>query len=429
MTRGFGGEERIRPGLDRIRTALALSGNPEREFLVVHIAGTNGKGSTACFVEAILSRLLDGPVGLYTSPHLVSPEERIRVGGAKIPPADLSRLLRRAAVLSGRVRAAVGDDLSYFEALTLAACLWFRESRVRVAVAETGLGGRWDATSAMRPLVSVITNVGIDHAEWLGKTLEAIAGEKAGILKEGVPAVFGPLRPAAARVAENAAARLGIPLWKIGRDFRWTSASSGRIDLHLPGVEIRGARVGPDGSFQRDNAAVACAAAWRASGTLRLPGESFRTAVRLGLAAARWPGRLSRLPGRGNGRTLLDGAHNPDAARILAGEIARLKGEGRKPVVALWSMLGDKDIGGFLRETAKVVDGWVYYGMDHPRAAPLALLGRRLARRGLDGTAAGSFREAWRTARRRAGRKGIVLVCGSLAAVGDAWKTRVGEVP
>src|SRR5512134_3046470 len=212
MTRvpGPSGPETVRKGLSRMRAALARSGHPERAFRTLHVAGTNGKGSTACFLEAILRQVSGGRVGLYTSPHLLSPEERIRVDGQEISRRAL-RAGFRAAPRLGRP----GGPLTYFETMTWVACDWFRRMGVSLAVMETGLGGRWDATTACQPLVSVITTVGVDHREWLGNTLGEIAREKAGILKAGIPVVTGRIRPSARAVIRRRARSLGCPVWEL----------------------------------------------------------------------------------------------------------------------------------------------------------------------------------------------------------------------
>ncbi len=429
--RGAGGAaERIRPGLERIRMALEMSGHPERTFRTVHVAGTNGKGSTACFAEAILRRVLPGPVGLYTSPHLVSPTERIRVGGARIPESALRRGLARAGALSARVASAAGEPLSWFEEMTWAACDWFRRRGAPVVVMETGLGGRWDATTACTAEVAAITNVGIDHTEWLGRSVREIAAEKAGILRPGVPAVLGRMTAAARRVVRGAAAGAGCPVWEWGRDFSWADAGDGRVDIGLPGLSVRRARIGMAGAFQRDNAAVACAAAWRSAAARGTTARDFASAAREALAEARWPGRFARLPGARNARVWVDGAHNRDGAAALARELAAMKASrGAGTVVAVWSMLGDKDAAGFLRALHGAVDLWVAYELEHERAAPLERLLAAGDRSGERVRAADGFDAAWKAARGEAGSDGTVIVCGSLVAVGEAWRRRVGDVP
>lgn len=432
MTRGKtpGSPETVKPGLERILAAFEMSGHPENAFRTIHIAGTNGKGSTACFLASILMRLGAGSVGLYTSPHLVSPEERIRVDGEKIPRDALRRALRKAAGFSRAMNESKTGALSFFEEMTWAACDWFRRRSAGTVVMEAGLGGRWDATNACLPDVSVVTTVGIDHREWLGKTIREIAAEKAGIFRPGVPVILGSLRASARAVAVRRARELRATVWESGRDFGWEDTGDGGIRILLPGACLRPTRLGMRGDFQRDNAAVACAAAWMWASARRIPAEVFQPAASAGLARARWPGRFSPLPGRKNSGVWVDGAHNPDAAKALARELAAFKSGGRSArIVALWSMLGDKDAAGFLEELAGVVDGWVAFPMDHERAASLSDLtaacrrGKRLFR------AADGFHAGWEVARRWAGAGGMVIVCGSLAAVGEAFRHRVGDVP
>ena len=424
MTRvpGPSGPETVRKGLSRMRGALARSGHPERAFRTIQIAGTNGKGSTACFLEAILRAVSGVRVGLYTSPHLLSPEERIRVDGRKIS----SRALRsgfRAASRLGRP----GDPLTYFETMTWVACDWFRKGGVPLAVMETGLGGRWDATTACRPLVSVITTIGVDHRDWLGNTLAEIAREKAGILRTGVPVVLGRIRPSARTVVLRRARSLGCPVWELGKDFSWSLRRDGALTVGLPGMTIRGIRLRMDGGFQRDNAAVALAAAWRWATGAGIPQSRFLAGAAAAVSAALWPGRLCTLPGRNNRGVWVDGGHNPDAAVTLAREIAVSPPWGKgKRLIAIWSMLADKDHRGYLRALAPHLDGFVTYPLRHDRAADGMLLAQRARSAGFPCVATEEFPQAWRAARRLAGRDGVVLVCGSLATAAEAYRHRVG---
>ncbi|HEX9190534.1 MAG TPA: hypothetical protein VF847_00450 [Candidatus Deferrimicrobiaceae bacterium] len=332
---GPSGPETVRKGLSRMRAALARSGHPERAFRTLHVAGTNGKGSTACFLEAILRQVSGGRVGLYTSPHLLSPEERIRVDGQEISRRAL-RAGFRAAPRLGRP----GGPLTYFETMTWVACDWFRRMGVSLAVMETGLGGRWDATTACRPLVSVITTVGVDHREWLGNTLGEIAREKAGILKAGIPVVTGRIRPSARAVVRRRARSLGCPVWELDAEYGWSLHRDGTLTVGLPGVTVRGIRLRMDGGFQRDNAAVALAAAWRWAVEEGVPPARFHAGAAAGVSAANWPGRLCRLPGRLNAGAWVDGGHNSDAAGTLAREIAVSPpgevGRGWSPSGACW---------------------------------------------------------------------------------------------
>jgi len=426
MTGGTGpsGPEIVRPGLSRIVSAFSRSGHPEKAFRTLHVAGTNGKGSTACFAYDVLRRLPLGPIGLYTSPHLVAPEERVRIDGKMISPRALRDGFRVAERLSP-----AGDPMTWFEKMTWSASDWFRRKGVRIVVMEAGLGGRWDATSACRPAVSVITTVGYDHREWLGKTLGSIAAEKAGILHAGVPLVAGRLRPAARAVVLRRARRLGCGAWELGRTFDWTERGDGTIALALPGLDLDRLRVGMIGGFQRDNASVALAAAWLLSSGLGVGSAAFAAAAAEALPASRWPGRWCPLPLRKNAGAWVDGGHNPEAASALAREISGTPpwGEGRR-LVALWSMLSDKDASGYLRNLGRHLDGIVTYPLSHPRGAERGALVEACARQGIACRSAGDFPEGWRIARRWAGKGGVVLVCGSLAAAGDAYRHRVGSV-
>lgn len=422
---GPSGPESIRPGLSRIVAAFSRSGHPEKAFRTLHIAGTNGKGSTASFAYDLLRRLPLGPAGLYTSPHLVAPEERIRVDGERISPRALRDGFRAAERLSPD-----GDPLTWFEKMTWCASDWFRRKGVRIAVMETGLGGRWDATSACRPAVSVITTVGYDHREWLGKTLGAIAAEKAGILRVGVPLVTGRLRPGARSVVLRVAGRLGCAVWELGRTFDWRERRDGTFAVTLPGLDLEGLRVGRIGRFQRDNAALALAASWLLASGEGIGPAAFAGAAAKALPVSRWPGRWSPLPLRKNAGAWVDGGHNTEAASALDREISGAPpwGEGRR-LVALWSMLSDKDASGYLRHIGRHFEGIVAYPLSHPRGAGREALADACARNGIPCRLAVDFPEGWRIARRWAGNGGVVLVCGSLAVAGDAYRHRVGYVP
>jgi len=421
---GPSGPENVRPGLSRIVSAFSRSGHPEKAFRTLHVAGTNGKGSTACFAYDILRRLPLGPVGLYTSPHLVAPEERVRIDGGMISPRALRDGFRKADRLSPS-----GDPLTWFEKMTWSAADWFRRKGVRVVVMEAGLGGRWDATAACRPAVSVITTVGYDHREWLGETLGRIAAEKAGILRGGVPLVTGRLRSSARAVVLRRARRLGCCVWELGRTFDWRERRDGTIAVSLPGIDLDRLRVGMTGRFQRDNAAVALAASWLLASGEGIGPDDFAEAAGKALPASRWPGRWCPLPLRKNAGAWVDGGHNPEAASALAREISEAPpwGGGRR-LVALWSMLSDKDAPGYLRQLGRHFDGIVTYPLPHPRGAGKEPLAEACAGQGIACRVAADFPEGWRMARRWAGKGGVVLVCGSLAAAGDAYRHRVGSV-
>lgn len=336
----------IKLGLDNIRRLLDALGNPERAFRAIHVGGTNGKGSTAALLTAIL-RTAGYHVGLYTSPHLLNFTERIQVNGEPIGPEAV-------AALTGEVKAAVDaafpaapDDLpshpTFFEVTTALAFLHFARSGVEWAVVEVGLGGRYDATNVLAPDLAVITNVTVEHQDLLGESLEAIAVEKAGIIKAGVPLVSAAAEPALdvlrRSCAEREASLLHVPAAYAWR--REVALPDGQV-FHLrgPGGERRDLRIRLLGRHQLVNAATAVAAAdaLQARG-IALP----ETAIREGLAAARWPGRLEVVGERP--RVLVDGAHNPAACRAVR-DFLEEEVPGRR--ILVFGVLKDKDWAGMM---------------------------------------------------------------------------------
>src|SRR5215813_9544551 len=344
--------KRIDLSLDRIRRLLAALGNPERRLPpVIHVAGTNGKGSTIAFMRAALEAA-GKTVHVYTSPNLVRLNERFRVGqsgGAQlIGDADLAAALAECEAKNG------GAPITVFEMETAAAFLLFSRYPADIALLEVGLGGRLDATNVIeRPLVSIITPVSLDHRDFLGDSLTGIAAEKAGILKPSSPAVVARQAREALAVIERQAARLRAPLRIAGED--WTATEErgrlvyqdddGLLDLPAPRLY---------GRHQFENAGVAIAAL-RAVGELKLPAAAFET----GIAKAEWPARMQRLA---HGRLValapegselwLDGGHNPDGGRAVANALADLEERVSRPLVLVVGMLSTKDGESFLRNFA-----------------------------------------------------------------------------
>jgi dihydrofolate synthase/folylpolyglutamate synthase len=327
--------------LDRVHAACAAIGSPERRFATFHVAGTNGKGSTAAVLEAALRRA-GYRVGLYTSPHLVDFPERIRVGGRMIGEAEI---VERVDDLRRRLTA-VGITPTFFELVTLLAFDVFARREVEVAVVEVGLGGRLDATNVVAPAVTVITSIARDHEEYLGSSLEAIAAEKAGILKPGVPAVIGRVDPPALDVLLEHARAAGAPVALLGRAFT-VEDDGGAFAFGGGGVRWRGLTLALRGRFQRDNAAAALMAL-RAVASRWPVAES---AVRAALAEVRWPGRfdvVSEAP-----LVVLDGAHNPAATAALRAEMARELGDRRVQLV--FGVMHDKDWGAMVETLRPLV--------------------------------------------------------------------------
>ena len=330
----------IKLGLENITTLLSGLGDPQHAFPSVHVAGTNGKGSVSAMLEEVL-RGHGLKTGLYTSPHLVSVEERIRVGGKAIAPDRFCALLERVRTTIGGLMAAgrLVDHPTFFEVLTALAFLRFAEERVDVGVLEVGLGGRFDATNVVRPLVSVITTISKDHERHLGSSLRQIAFEKAGIVKPGVPVVCGVPGGVALREIRRLARERGAPfIHALGQGrtletlrtrsgFRFCYASRQEVYAYVPGLA---------GRYQGANAAVAIAVAEVLDRTWR----PFRKPVILrAIRGTRWPGRLETVSRRPP--VILDGAHNEEGAASLAAHIAEVV---RRPVVLVFAAMKDKDL-------------------------------------------------------------------------------------
>lgn len=324
---------RIRWGTERIEALLAGVGNPHRRFRAVHVAGTNGKGSVCALCDAVLRAQGDLRIGLYTSPHLVHFNERIRIDGRPVDDATIS-------AAAERLRAAIErHEASFFEAATAIAFLCFAEAGVEIAVVEVGMGGRLDATRTVDAVVTGITNVALDHTEHLGSTLAEIAAEKAGICRPGVPLLSGATEPEAREVIRARAAAVGAPLVELdaaasvdgvrgdaaGTEFRLRSRNWGETEL----------RVALPGEHQAANAAFAA----ELLGLLPEELRPSRDALREGFAAARWPGRLQ--VERISGTTwIFDVAHNLAGAEALAAALGTLSPP--RPLVLFLAVLADK---------------------------------------------------------------------------------------
>ena len=326
----------IKLGLDVIRDLLARLGNPQEAFPAIHVTGTNGKGSVCAYLASIF-RAAGHRVGLYTSPHLVKFNERIRVDGRMIADEDVARLYAETKPHTAKMAASSETNQpTFFETTTAMAFRYFAERRVDVAVVEVGMGGRMDATNVLRPDACAITRIGLEHTENLGRTVERIAKEKSGILKEGVPAVTVD-QPALA-VIRARAEELACPLTVVGRDVRYSRLGfdlDGQDVLFEDGVTLR-ARILLLGSFQPENAAVAFATAL----AVREKWKLTKGVIEEGLGAARWPGRLQVV--RREPTVIVDGAHNAPAAAALAESLQELF-PGQKLTFVV-GVLNDKDL-------------------------------------------------------------------------------------
>jgi len=378
--------------LERLGPVLESLEHPERSFPSLHVGGTNGKGSTSAMLRSILEQA-GYCTGLYTSPHLRTFRERIRVG---------SDLISESAVVAhvDRVREAARDanvELTYFEIATLIAFIEFRSKGIDLAVVEVGLGGRLDATNVVDSIGVAITSIGLDHGEYLGDTIEKVAWEKAGILKPGVPAVVGPIGAAALGALEERAGEIGIRLQVCGRDF---DAEPAR------GVAL-------SGRHQLENAAVA--RALLKSVEAEFPVSDLQ--VGNGLARVRWPGRfevVTRDP-----FTILDAGHNPDAMSALVAALDEIHAP--EPRVLVYGVMADKDWREMLNRLSGRFDRVVCVPVKQARALDPKIAADYLRARSQP-TVATCIEEGLNEATRLAGVEGTVVVTGSVFLVGEVYE-------
>jgi dihydrofolate synthase / folylpolyglutamate synthase len=424
----------IRPGLGPTRAALDALGAPDRAFPIVQVAGSVGKGSTAT-VAASIARAAGLKVGLFTSPHLVRFSERFVVDGRQVGDEEIAAAVERIrrdvpwaagegagaeAISRSGMKAGTPASLrplTFFEWCTILACVLFRDAEVDLAVLEVGLGGRWDATTACRADVTAISRIDLEHTEILGTSIAAVAAEKGGVLRAGVPAVTVAQPEAALDVLEAQAAAVGTHLWAVGREVTVAPVASGGFDYRGPALEVGGCAPGLVGRHQVENAALAMAALealWAGDGLGPVPvrGDALGEAMREGVAMASLPGRFEAL----EAGVWLDGAHTRAAMAALAETIAERLPGGRahlvfaalrgKPVADLLSALEPVAASLTLTEAGgdRAQDPEAYADVVARWAVPMAVErnpGRAVAR-----------------ARERAGAEAVV-VCGSLYLVGE----------
>ena len=408
----------IKLGLETMTALIARLGRPDTRYRILHIAGTNGKGSTAAMTAAML-QAAGHRVGLYTSPHLVEFSERIRVDGRMISEADIGRF---AEV----VQKAAEPDLSptFFECTTAIALQYFAEAQVDVAVLEVGLGGRFDATNVVTPVACAVTTIALDHQEYLGTTLSSVAYEKAGIIKPLVPVVVGRMSDEARETIEQVAEERGAPLSRLGREFAVAgmperfrfSGRTRRYDNLVCSLS---------GAHQVDNCACALSLI-EAAGERGL--DVGETAVREGLRTVQWPGRLEvvdRTP-----LVVLDGAHNPAAAAAVAEYMQafrRVNPESR--VILVLGMMRDKDHLGFAKSFRGLVDQVVLTQAGLSRSATVDELYGVLHQLWPSARAEAVLADALALARRFARAQDLICVTGSLMLIGDVKALRhVGRI-
>jgi dihydrofolate synthase/folylpolyglutamate synthase len=393
--------------LERMRVLLSALGDPHRRGRFVHVAGTNGKGSVCAMLESSL-RAAGIRTALYTSPHLNSPRERIRIGGEMISEAEWVSVFEEVHHAAEKLIASEAIELhpSFFETVTAMAFLAFQRAGAEITVLETGLGGRLDATNVVNPEVAVITPIDFDHEAFLGSSIELIAAEKAGILKSGRPAVFSAQRPEALRILENKALELDIEVrhssaWRV--EDLVTSRSGSRFTLiaeeSIP-VECPLA-----GMHQVENV--------RTADLMGIPAP----AIRAGIAAVSWPGRLEHLAGSPD--VILDGAHNPAGAKALAGYIREFYPN--EPVRLVFGAMRDKAVDEVTNTLFPLASEIILTAPDQPRALHPEALIEMAGAEGANVTVAGSVPHALRMAMEMDARSPMTtFVTGSLFLVAEA---------
>lgn len=424
----------------RPRRLLRALGKPHRHFPSIHVAGTKGKGSVAAMCAASL-RAANLNVGLYTSPHLQDLRERIRI----LTPDDGKGYIRQQQMVTlvERLKPVVEKipGLTWFELITAIAFMHFAQQEVDIAVVEVGLGGRLDATNVLTPLVSTITSLSLDHTGLLGNTIEAIAAEKGGIIKEGVPVISAAQQPAALSALRLIARQKNTAVTVVGHDWQYEGQTLAGVDGSCSEQTVTVTKA-PDtallappvtfplalsGTHQQENAVVSLA-------TLDHARPHFPSltldAVKEGLSTVSWPGRLQILnPGSPSPRVLVDGAHNADSAQKLATYI-----EGQCNYNALWLVLGitaDKNVPGILEPLLPLAKGTFLTQANHPRATPIEKLKEAAQQLGYDAQTESDIGAAIRAAWAAASANDLICVTGSLFVVGDLlnyWESLKSEL-
>ncbi len=380
----------IKLGLDNSRRLLGALEVPPPNETIIHVAGTNGKGSTCALLDAIL-RAAGYRTGLFTSPHLITFRERMQAGGQMISEEEVAAGLTKI----GQLVATWDPHPTFFEITTALALDHFRNQNVEIVVLETGMGGRLDATNAVQPVVSVLTPIDLDHQKWLGETLAEIAFEKAGIIMPGVPVVSAAQKQEAEKVIRARAAQCKAPLDFVSQPFD-------RFPIAL------------SGTHQRENAALAISALHTAHISID------EAAIQRGLANVSWPARFQRW----DARTAIDGAHNPGGARILAQTWRQIFGDRRATVIL--AVLQDKDVAGICAALEPIMRRALLPSIRSERALPAESLRLTISDRLplLPVATLPSFADAWEEARRD---PAPILICGSLHFAGEALAFLRGE--
>ncbi len=396
----------IKFGLSQTANLLQGLGNPHHGRKFIHIAGTNGKGSVACFLRSIL-QLAGYKTGLYTSPHLVSFRERIQVNNTLISPSEVVDLVHRLRLVLNSQ-----EPPTYFEAVTAMALYYFARKNTEIDIIEVGMGGRLDATNLVQPQVSLITNISLEHQEFLGRTLQQVAREKAGVIKQRTPILSAASQSSVRALFARTAQEKNAPYYQSGLDFRVRRCKD---DFTYFGLQqkMKSLRVNLLGAHQLQNAGLALATCEvLVSRGWQIKAEHMRQ----GLQQAFWPGRMQLV--EDSPRIMLDGAHNPAAIKVLAQSLnSRLA---YQRLILVLGIMADKDIEAMLAQILPKADHVIFTRPVYERALDPEVLQARAAPWKVSGDTAPSLAQALGQARTIAGDEDLILVCGSLFTVGDA---------
>ncbi len=396
----------IKFGLSKTSNLLKALGNPHLGQEYIHIAGSNGKGSVAAMMESVLIRA-GLKVGFYSSPHLVRFTERFRINGREISQKDMTAItLELMDVINQK------ELPTFFEVTTSMALLYFTRKETDISIIEVGMGGRLDATNVIRPAVSVITNISLEHQSFLGSHLLDIASEKAGIIKRGVDLVTAATQPSVIQFLQATCEKRRAPFWRIGKDVRYRTRGTG-IDYYGINRTLRNLAVPLHGRFQRRNTATALAALE----LLEKKGHPLeKHHIVEGLRATQWPGRMHVISEKPY--ILLDGAHNPAAIRTLADSIGHDFCYQR--MILVIGVMEDKDIKKVVHGVVPMADYVVYTRPNYYRAANPKNLEKVGVSLGKPGESVPSIPEAIEKAKTLANKEDMILICGSLFTVGEA---------
>lgn len=397
-------------GLKKIEEILEAIGNPHQELQAIHIGGTNGKGSTAAMVASILQK--EGyRVGLYTSPHLIRFTERMKINDKEIEKEEVAELTEW---LRERIEAAgIAPPFTFFDFTTAMAFLYFRQKMIDLAVLEVGLGGRLDSTNVIDPLLSVITNIGKDHEDVLGKGIMRIATEKAGIIKEGRPLITAVTQPRVIGLFSKKCQEKNAPFFQVGKDFRYTPAEGGFF--HYEGLhrKLWALSLNLRGPHQIVNATTAV-------GAIEILDDlGYRVsndAIVEGLKSVQWPGRLEMISA--SPRVLLDGAHNPEGALSL--KEALEKGFEYRHLILLIGIMKDKDVHSILNYLTPLADHIILTRPGVDRAASPDLLRKAMGRNAKKAEVIENFSKAIERGLSLTGEEDLLCITGSLYTVGEA---------